>query len=126
MFTYKDLEGTTCQCAIPDEAIAMGVEYKEVPSYEGKEFRDALTSFDAEGAPVFDMEKAKEMVHVKRRAKRNKAFSPYDIEATIPTKAVAAEAVRQGMRDDDAIVQQAIDDCVSTLDLLTVMEGEGL
>jgi len=125
MFTFT-IDGQVKQAATPKVAILHGVEYQEVPSYEGKEFRDALTSFDGEGAPVFDMDKAKEMVHVKRRAKRNKAFSPYDIEATIPTKAVAAEAVRQGMRDDDAIVQQAINDCVSTLDLLTVMEGEGL
>lgn len=55
------------------------------------------------------MPKAKEIAHDKRRTRRSALFQPLDVEATIPAKAAQAEAARQAIRDNDAIVQASID-----------------
>lgn len=56
-----------------------------------------------------NLDKAKAIAHDKRRAVRAAEFAPLDIEATIPAKAVAAEAKRQVIRDRDAVLQTALD-----------------
>lgn len=54
--------------------------------------------------------KAKSIAHDMRRAARAEEFAPLDIQATIPAKAVEAEAARQSIRDKYAVMQTKIDD----------------
>lgn len=56
-----------------------------------------------------DIPKAKSVVHDMRREKRHAEFAPLDIEATIPSKAAAAEARRQKIRDDYDAIQISVD-----------------
>ena len=56
-----------------------------------------------------NLDKAKLIAHDMRRAKRAEEFKPLDINATIPSEAVAAEAARQLVRDKYATMQVAID-----------------
>lgn len=55
-----------------------------------------------------NLEKAQEIAHEVRRAKRNEDFKPLDVQATIPALAVEAEAKRQAIRDEDNKRQVAI------------------
>ena len=57
---------------------------------------------------VINIDKAKDIAHDIRRAKRAKEFAPLDIKATIPSEAVAAEAARQAVRDKYAAMQTQI------------------
>lgn len=56
-----------------------------------------------------NMDKAKQIGHDMRRAARSAEFAPWDIKATIPTEAAAAEAERQKIRNRYALMQTAID-----------------
>ena len=56
-----------------------------------------------------NIDKAKAIVHDKRRAARAAEFAPLDIKATIPSEATAAEAARQAVRDKYATMQTSID-----------------
>jgi CRISPR/Cas system CSM-associated protein Csm2 small subunit len=56
-----------------------------------------------------NINKAKDIAHEVRRAKRAEEFAPLDIKATIPAEAAAAEAARQQVRDKYAAMQTAID-----------------
>ena len=69
-----------------------------------------------------DLNKAKEIVHSKRREKRNDEFAPLDIEATIPAKAAQAEASRQAIRDKYSEIQIAIDSAVDVETLKQIMD----
>ena len=53
--------------------------------------------------------KAKVIANDIRRAARAKAFASLDVEATVPSLAVEAEAKRAVIRQDDAIIQTMID-----------------
>jgi hypothetical protein len=55
-----------------------------------------------------NVNKAKNIAHDIRRAKRAEEFAPLDIKATIPSEAVAAEAARQAVRDKYAAMQTQI------------------
>ena len=55
-----------------------------------------------------NLNKAKDIAHDIRRAKRSEEFAPLDIKATIPSEAAAAEAARQVVRDKYAAMQTAI------------------
>ena len=57
---------------------------------------------------VINIDKAKNIAHDIRRAKRAEEFAPLDIKATIPNEAVAAEAARQAVRDKYAAMQTQI------------------
>jgi hypothetical protein len=57
---------------------------------------------------VINIDKAKNIAHDIRRAKRAEEFAPLDIKATIPSEAVAAEAARQVVRDKYAAMQTQI------------------
>jgi hypothetical protein len=70
-----------------------------------------------------DMTKAKEIAHEKRRAVRSEKFKPLDIEATIPAMATEAEAKRQVIRDEDAVVQNTIDSAVTADEIVTVIKS---
>jgi hypothetical protein len=56
-----------------------------------------------------NLNKAKDIAHDARRAKRAEEFAPLDIKATIPAEATVAEAARQAVREKYAAMQDAID-----------------
>lgn len=58
---------------------------------------------------TINIDKAKAIVHDKRRAARSAEFAPLDIKATIPAEAASAEAARQVIRDRYASIQTDID-----------------
>lgn len=57
---------------------------------------------------VINIDKAKAIVHDKRRAARSAEFAPLDVKATIPSEAAAAEAARQAIREKYAAMQTQI------------------
>ena len=69
-----------------------------------------------------NMDKAKAVAHDKRRKARANEFAPLDIEATIPSKAAAAEAKRQNIRDKYDQVQAQIDACATPDALKRIMD----
>lgn len=56
-----------------------------------------------------DINKAKEIVHTKRRYVRANLLKQLDIETTVPLLARQAEVQRQAIRDKFAAIQTAID-----------------
>lgn len=69
-----------------------------------------------------NIDKAKAIVHDKRRAARSAEFAPLDIKATIPSEAAAAEAARQAIREKYAAIQQEIDAAAGVPELKTIVE----
>ena len=63
---------------------------------------------------VINIPKAKAIAHDMRRAARAAEFKPYDLKATIPSEAVAAEAARQAIREKYAAMQSEIDAAATT------------
>ena len=57
---------------------------------------------------VINLDKAKNIAHDIRRAKRSEEFAPLDVQATIPSQASAAESARQVIRDKYAVMQTQI------------------
>jgi hypothetical protein len=57
---------------------------------------------------IINIDKAKDIAHDMRRAKRAEEFAPLDIQATIPSQASAAESARQVVRDKYAAMQTQI------------------
>jgi hypothetical protein len=129
MITYKDPDTNyMCKCSLPS-SVPSGISYREVPSHERDEFNEAISDYDAQGKPIFDLTKAKAIVHEKRRAKRTTDFKPYDdiITLQIPgSDDVAAEAARLVIRNADAVLQQDIDLCINVDELRTIVVVEGL
>ena len=72
---------------------------------------------------VVDLDKAKEIAHDTRRQVRNEKFAPLDIKATIPTEAEAAEASRQVIREEDALLQIHMDNESSAEELKSLLPG---
>jgi len=70
---------------------------------------------------VINIDKAKTIAHVIRRAARSAEFAPLDIKATIPSEATAAEAARQVIRDKYATMQTAIDAASTTDEIKAVL-----
>ena len=68
-----------------------------------------------------NLDKAKEISHDKRRAKRADLFKQLDIEATVPALAEQAEAKRQIIRDEFAVIQTEIDDAESVDQLKVII-----
>ena len=60
-----------------------------------------------------NVDKAKDIAHTIRRAKRAKEFAPLDILATIPNQAATAEIGRQAIRNKYAAMQTQIDSAVT-------------
>ena len=67
---------------------------------------------------TINIDKAKAIVHDKRRQARSAEFAPLDIKATIPSEAVAAEAARALIRTKYATMQAEID-AATTITALT-------
>jgi hypothetical protein len=70
-----------------------------------------------------NINKAKEIVHDIRRAKRTAEFAPLDAKATIPSEAVAAEAARQAIRDKYAAIQADIESAPGIPELKLIVEA---
>jgi hypothetical protein len=70
-----------------------------------------------------NIDKAKEIVHDIRRAKRTAEFAPLDIKATIPSEATAAEAARQAIRDKYAAIQADIESAPGIPELKLIVEA---
>lgn len=68
-----------------------------------------------------NIDKAKDIAHDIRRAKRAQEFTPLDVKATIPSEAAAAEAARQEVRAKYADMQAAIDAAQSTDELKAIV-----
>lgn len=72
---------------------------------------------------TININKAKDIAHDMRRAKRAEEFAPLDIKATIPSEAVAAEAARQAIRDKYAVMQTEIDAANTPEEIKAVITG---
>jgi hypothetical protein len=72
---------------------------------------------------AINIDKAKAIVHDKRRAARSAEFAPLDLKATIPSEAVAAEAARQVVRDKYAVIQTDIDNATDVAALKQIVEA---
>ena len=68
-----------------------------------------------------NLDKAKDIAHDIRRAKRSEEFAPLDIKATIPSEAVTAEAARQAVRDKYTAMQTAIDAAATPEEIKTTL-----
>lgn len=69
-----------------------------------------------------NIDKAKNIAHDVRRAKRAEEFAPLDVKATIPTEAAAAEAARQEVRARYAEMQQQIEAAQSAEQLKAIIQ----
>jgi hypothetical protein len=72
---------------------------------------------------AINLDKAKNITHDARRAKRAEEFAPLDVKATIPSEATAAEEARQAVRDKYAAIQANIDNAQGVDELKAVMEN---
>jgi hypothetical protein len=69
-----------------------------------------------------NIDKAKDIAHDVRRAKRAQDFAPLDVKATIPSEAAAAEAARQEVRERYAAMQGQIDAAQSPDQLKAIIQ----
>jgi hypothetical protein len=72
---------------------------------------------------TININKAKAIVHDKRRAARAAEFAPLDVKATIPSEAAAAEAARQAIRDKYAAIQSDIDSAPGVPELKLIADS---
>lgn len=68
-----------------------------------------------------NIDKAKDIAHDIRRAKRAEEFAPLDVKATIPSEAAVAEVLRRDVRAKYAAMQAAIDAAQSTDQLKAIV-----
>jgi hypothetical protein len=71
---------------------------------------------------TINIDKAKQIGHDMRRAKRAAEFAPLDIKANIPSEAEAAEAARQAIRDKYADMQSGIEAAQSIEEVKAAIE----
>jgi hypothetical protein len=72
---------------------------------------------------TINIDKAKAIVHDKRRAARSAEFAPLDIKATIPAEAASAEAARQVIRNRYASIQTDIDSAPGVPELKLIYDS---
>ena len=70
---------------------------------------------------VINIDKAKDIAHDIRRAKRSEEFAPLDVQATIPSQASAAESARQVIRDKYAAMQTQINSASTPEEIKTAL-----
>jgi hypothetical protein len=68
-----------------------------------------------------NVNKAKDIAHDIRRAKRAEEFAPLDIQATIPSQASTAESARQVVRDKYAAMQTQINSASTPEEIKTAL-----
>ena len=124
MFVYQQEDGSVAVCSLVS-SVPAGAQYIETTNApEDKLFRSAW-ELGADSITT-NMGKAKEVAHSMRRNRRDELFKPLDVEATIPSKANAAEAAREDIRVFDATLQIAIDGKQKESTLRALLESEGL
>jgi hypothetical protein len=69
-----------------------------------------------------NIDKAKAIVHDKRRAARAAEFAPLDIKATIPSESQAAETARQAIREKYAAIQLNIESASDVQELKLIVD----
>ena len=72
---------------------------------------------------IINLDKAKNIAHDMRRAKRAEEFAPLDIKATIPSEAVEAETKRQEIRDRYTAIQNDINSAPGVEELKIIVES---
>lgn len=70
---------------------------------------------------TINIDKAKDIAHDIRRAKRSEEFAPLDVQATIPSQASAAESARQAIRDKYAAMQTQINSASTPEEIKTAL-----
>jgi len=70
---------------------------------------------------TINVNKAKDIAHNIRRAKRSEEFAPLDVQATIPSQASAAESARQVIRDKYAAMQTQINSASTPEEIKTAL-----
>jgi len=70
---------------------------------------------------TINVNKAKDIAHDIRRAKRSEEFAPLDVQATIPSQASAAETARQVIRDKYAAMQTQINSASTPEEIKTAL-----
>jgi hypothetical protein len=74
-----------------------------------------------DGMININVNKAKDIAHDIRRAKRSEEFAPLDVQATIPSQASAAESARQVIRDKYAAMQTQINSASTPEEIKTAL-----
>ncbi len=123
--------GVSMERALQDVPADLLVTAEEVPTesipvdrtFRGAWFHDLTEAPQKVGV---EMTKAKDITHDRRRLKRSAEFAPLDIEATIPTMAESAEAVRQVIREKYDTIQVNIDACTTPESLKVIIDTEGI
>lgn len=109
---------------IAEKDVPSGTEYEIVDESEFPNYKKFRNAWMREGKKVVvQIQKAKEICHTVRRSERAKEFAPYDIQATIPSMAAAAEEARQKIRDKYALIQEQIDNAVEESTLQTILDS---
>jgi hypothetical protein len=70
---------------------------------------------------TINVNKAKDIAHDIRRAKRSEEFAPLDIKATIPSESAAAESARQVVRNKYAAMQTQINSASTPEEIKTAL-----
>lgn len=70
---------------------------------------------------TININKAKDIAHDIRRAKRSEEFAPLDVQATIPSQSSAAESARQAIRDKYAAMQTQINSASTPEEIKTAL-----
>lgn len=109
---------------LPSPAVGWSrVTAQDIPP--DRTFRNAWAG-DGKGIGV-DMEKSREIAHMKRRELRVDEFAPLDKQIVVdivdPAKVAATEVKRQKVRDKYAAMQTEIDAAVTPDDLMAVLNG---
>jgi len=100
-----------------------GLPYEIVNTEAIQSDRTFRNAWEAKiGGVQTNMPKAKLIAHNMRRKARDELFKPFDIQATIPAQAQAAETARQAIRDADAIKQTTIDNATTESELKAILE----
>ena len=69
-----------------------------------------------------NLNKAKDIVHDIRRAKRTAEFAPLDVKATIPSETTEAETARQAVREKYEAMQADIEAAQTLDDLKAILQ----
>lgn len=130
MFSFIDPDtGYVCTCT-QKSSVPAGLSFKPIIPHKVGNLDEAIADYDDDGNPVFDIKKAKEVVHAKRRLLRDDKFEPLDKIVMIHSfadkeKAEEAEKGRVQVRKDNDKVKKCINRC-KTINALQKIIGEEL
>lgn len=75
-----------------------------------------------ENIVIEDLEQSRQISHQIRRARRDAEFLPLDRLVTVPSQQEYAEAQREIIRNKYNIMQEQIDNCITTQQLKEILE----